>query len=154
MSPTSQYCTFYLDELLFGVDLKRVQEVVGALEVTRVPLAPDVVSGLINLRGQIVTVVNLRSRLQLGPSAPGIPGMNIVVGFADGPVSMLVDEIRDVVEVAGDTFETPPETMRGHVRTMILGVHKLNDSLLHVLDIAKACQLVEPLELAAQPKMR
>jgi purine-binding chemotaxis protein CheW len=67
MAHTSQFCTFYLDKLLFGVELKGVQEVIRSLEMTKVPLAPEVVSGLINLRGQIVTAVDLRRRLELEP---------------------------------------------------------------------------------------
>lgn len=63
--PAHQFCTFYLDKLLFGVELKGVQEVIRSLDVTQVPLAPPVVSGLINLRGQIVTAVDLRRRLEL-----------------------------------------------------------------------------------------
>ena len=70
MAHTSQFCTFYLDKLLFGVELKGVQEVIRTLEMTKVPLAPEVVSGLINLRGQIVTAVDLRRRLELEPAPP------------------------------------------------------------------------------------
>jgi len=141
MGHTSQFCTFYLDTLLFGVELKGVQEVIRSLDVTKVPLAPGTVSGLLNLRGQIVTAVDLRSRLELELREPGLLAMNVVVRSADGAVSLLVDEIGDVVEVEQTTFEPPPETMRGSVRTMILGVHKLDDHLMHVLDIEKACQL-------------
>ncbi len=147
--PTSRFCTFYLDKLLFGVELKGVQEVIRSLDMTRVPLAPAVVSGLINLRGQIVTAVDLRRRLELAPRPPGLLAMNVVVRSTDGAVSLLVDEIGDVVEVGEDTFELPPETLRGSVRTMILGVHKLKDRLLHVLDIEKACQMTEVVESAA-----
>jgi purine-binding chemotaxis protein CheW len=149
MAHTSQFCTFYLDKLLFGVELKGVQEVIRSLEMTRVPLAPDVVSGLINLRGQIVTAVDLRRRLELEPAPPGARPMNVVVRSEDGSVSLLVDEIGDVVEVEEDTFEPPPETLRGSIRTMILGVHKLNDRLMHVLDIDKACQMAAASEAAA-----
>ncbi|MBI3474319.1 MAG: chemotaxis protein CheW [Acidobacteria bacterium] len=143
MAHTSQFCTFYLDGLLFGVGLQGVQEVIRTLDTTKVPLAPAVVSGLINLRGQIVTAVNLRLRLELGPSPPGAQSMNVVVRSEDGAVSLLVDEIGDVVEVEEDTFEPSPETLRGSVRDMILGVHKLNERLMHVLDIEKACQMNE-----------
>ena len=146
MANTSQFCTFYLDKLLFGVELKGVQEVIRNLDMTRVPLAPAVVSGLINLRGQIVTAVDLRRRLELESQPPGMIAMNVVVRSEDGAVSMLVDEIGDVVEVEEATFEPPPETLRGSVRTMILGVHKLNDRLLHVLDIEKACQMTDAVE--------
>jgi purine-binding chemotaxis protein CheW len=69
--------------------------------------------------------------------------MNVVVRSEDGAVSLLVDEIGDVVEVDETSFEPPPETLRGSVRTMIVGVHKLNDRLMHVLDVEKACQMAE-----------
>jgi purine-binding chemotaxis protein CheW len=143
MAQTSQFCTFYLDKLLFGVELKGVQEVIRSLEMTRLPLAPAVVQGLMNLRGQIVTAVDLRRRLNLETAPPGARVMNVVVRSEDGAVSLLVDEIGDVVEVEESSFEAPPETLRGSVRTMILGVHKLNDRLMHVLDIEKACQMTD-----------
>src|SRR5258707_15058278 len=111
--------------------------------MTKVPLAPDVVSGLINLRGQIVTAVDLRRRLEMEPCPPGMLAMNVVVRSEDGSVSLLVDEIGDVVEVEENTFEPPPETLRGSGRSLILGVHKLNDRLMHVLDIERACQIAD-----------
>ncbi len=148
MAKSSQFCTFYLDKLLFGVELKGVQEVMRSLGMTRVPLAPQEVSGLINLRGQIVTAVDLRRRLELEAAPAGARVMNVVVRSEDGAVSLLVDEIGDVVEVDENSFEPPPETLRGSVRTIILGVHKLNDRLMHVLDIEKACQMTEAVENA------
>jgi purine-binding chemotaxis protein CheW len=135
MAHSSQFCTFYLDKLLFGVELKGVQEVIRSLDITSVPLAPRVVSGLINLRGQIVTAVNLRQRLELELAAPGMAVMNVVVRSVDGAVSLQVDEIGDVVEVEESSFEPAPETLRASVRSFILGIHKLNGRLLHVLDI-------------------
>ena len=149
MAQKSQFCTFYLDKLLFGVELKGVQEVMRWLDMTKVPLAPEVVSGLINLRGQIVTAVDLRRRLELEPAPPEIRPMNVVVRSEDGSVSLVVDQIGDVVEVEEDSFEPPPETLRGTVRNMILGVHKLDNRLMHVLDIEKACQMTEGVEAAA-----
>jgi purine-binding chemotaxis protein CheW len=147
MAESSQFCTFYLDRLLFGVELQGVQEVIRSLHMTRVPLAPAVVSGLINLRGQIVTAVDLRHRLELAPRPAEMLAMNVVVRHEDGAVSLLVDEIGDVVEVQEASFEPPPETLRGSVRTVILGIHKLNDHLLHVLDIEKACQMTDVTEV-------
>jgi purine-binding chemotaxis protein CheW len=148
MAQTSQFCTFYLDTLLFGVELKGVQEVIRSLDTTKVPLAPSVVSGLINLRGQIVTAVDLRRRLEMKAAPDGMLCMNVVVRSEDGAVSLLVDEIGDVVEVEESSFEPPPETLSGTVRSMILGVHKLNERLMHVLDIEKACQMAEVAEAA------
>jgi purine-binding chemotaxis protein CheW len=148
MEHTSQFCTFYLDKLLFGVELKGVQEVIRSLDMTKVPLAPAVVNGLINLRGQIVTAVDLRRRLELEPAPPDVLAMNVVVRSEDGAVSLQVDEIGDVVEVDEGTFEPPPETLHGSVRAMILGVHKLKDRLMHVLDIEKACQMTTAEEVS------
>ncbi len=149
MGQTSQFCTFSLDQLLFGVDLKSVQEVIRELPMTPVPLAPRVVSGLMNLRGQLVTALDLRLRLELGPGQPGVKPMNVVVRSQDGAISLLVDEIGDVVEVDDSSFERPPETLQGKIRTMILGVHKLDTRLLHVLDVERACQVGEETEIAA-----
>ncbi len=150
MAHTSQFCTFYLDKLLFGVELKTVQEVIRSLEITQVPLAPHGVMGLINLRGQIVTAVDLRRRLEMKPRAAGVAAMNVVVRSEDGAVSLLVDEIGDVVEVEETSFERPPETLRGSVRTMITGVHKLKDRLMLVLDTEKACQMTADPVVAGQ----
>jgi purine-binding chemotaxis protein CheW len=141
MEQTAQFCTFHVGGLLFGIELRHVQEVVRYGEMTPVPLAPLVVSGLINLRGQIVTAIDLRRRLQItSANAAGQP-MNVVVNAAGGPISLLVDEIGDVVEVREDTFEPPPETLRGPLRGVISGVHKLNERLLHVLDTKSACEV-------------
>lgn len=140
MAHTSQFCTFYLDGLLFGVELNCVQEVIRSLEMTQVPLAPRVISGLINLRGQIVSAVDLRRQLDMDPRPADSAAMNVVVRSDDGPVSLLVDEIGDVVEVDETTFEPAPETLQSSVRSMILGVHKLNLQLMHVLDTRMACQ--------------
>jgi purine-binding chemotaxis protein CheW len=143
MDQHSQFCTFYLNKLLFGVQLKSVQEVIRSLDATKVPLAPKVVSGLINLRGQIVTAVDLRRKLEMEPRPADVPVMNVVVRAEDGAVCLLVDEIGDVVEVEESSFERPPETLQGTVREVITGVHKLNDRLMLVLDTEKACQMTE-----------
>src|SRR5260370_20788118 len=105
MDQTSQFCTFYLDKLLFGVELKGVQEVIRSLDMTKVPLAPAVVSGLVNLRGQIVTAGDLRRRLELEPRPSGQLARNIVVRYDDGTVSLLVDRIGTVVHALQDHLE-------------------------------------------------
>ncbi len=146
MSGARQFCTFYLDKLLFGVDLEGVQEVVRELDVTPVPLAPKVVRGIINLRGQIVTAIDLRCQLELEPRREEEPPMNVVVRGEDGAVSLLVDHIGDVIEAEASSFERPPETLSPNIRTMIAGIHKLDGRLMHVLDIAKACRMAETAE--------
>jgi len=149
MAQTQQFCTFYLHNLMFGVELKKVQEVIRFLEITEIPLAPRVVSGLMNLRGQIVTGIDLRRRLELADRPEGAAPMNLVIRTADGAVSLLVDEIGDVVEVTEESFERPPETLHGKVREVILGVHKLEKNLMHVLNTEKACETAETVAPAA-----
>jgi purine-binding chemotaxis protein CheW len=131
-------CTFHLDDHYFGVDVLDVQEVIRFQPMTRVPLAPPVVEGLINLRGQIVTALDLRRRLQLPERADGVRPMNVVVRTDDGAVSFLVDEIGDVLEVSDADFEAAPETLDGVPRDLVEGVYKLDDRLLLVLSTAKA----------------
>ena len=134
MTPPRQLCTFRLDDLSFGVPVEQVQEVLRCQPMTRVPLAPAVVRGLINLRGQIVTAFDLHRRLGLAERRADFVPMNVVVRTDDGPVSFLVDEIGDVVEVSADQFETPPNTLRGPARLLIQGAYKLPNQLLLVLD--------------------
>jgi purine-binding chemotaxis protein CheW len=138
MSEFRQYTTFYLDDLFFGVEVERVQEIIRCQEMTRVPLAPEVVDGLINLRGQIVTAVDMRRRLELPPRPTDHQPINVVLHTDDGAISMLVDAIDDVLEVEDDRFEAPPETLTGVARELIRGAYKLDDRLLLVLDAEKA----------------
>jgi purine-binding chemotaxis protein CheW len=140
MAEARQFCSFYLDKLLFGVESQRVQEVMREVELTEVPLASPEVRGLMNLRGQIVAALDLRRRLDLPPRPSETAPMCVVVRTAEGALSLLVDEIGDVVEVQDDTFERPPETLRGSIRDVILGVNKLKCQLLHVLDTDKVCR--------------
>jgi purine-binding chemotaxis protein CheW len=140
MEETTQFCTFHLDKFLFGVDVRKVQEVIRSLRLTRVPLAPEVISGLINLRGEIVTAIDLRRRLELPPRPPEVEPMNVVVQTGSEAVSLLVDAIGAVVTVTPDAFEKPPETLTGVARDLILGAYKLKDCLLLTLDVEKAIQ--------------
>ena len=140
MSTSSQFCTFVVDGHYFGVEVERVQEVLRFQELTRVPLAPAVVSGLINLRGQIVTAVNLRQRLSLRERPAGQLPMSVILRSDDGAVSLLVDEIGEVLSAEGDMAEPPPETLRGVGRELIKGVYKLEGRLLLVLDAERGIQ--------------
>ncbi len=130
-----RFATFQVDRLLFGVHVADVQEVLRPQTMTRVPLAPAVISGLINLRGQIVTAFDMRQRLKLAERAGGAAPMNIVVRADEEPLSLLVDEIGDVIDVAADAFERRPNNLDGAVKELIGGVYKLKDRLMLVLDI-------------------
>ena len=142
MTTTTQLCTFRLDALLFGVDVAWVREVLRWRPVTRVPLAPPEVEGLMNLRGQIVPAIDVRRRLGMPPRAVADRPLNVVVQVDDDPVSLLVDEVGDVLEIEAAAFERPPETVVGPARTLIRGAYKLPGRLLLDLDVEKIARPV------------
>ncbi len=141
MSNPQQYCTFYVAGQYCGLDAVRVQEIIRAQPMTPVPLAPPVVRGLINLRGQIVTALDLAMRLGLKERLVGPAPINVVVHTEDGAVSLLVDEIGDVVTVPHEAFEKPPETLATAARALIHGAYKLKDRLLLILDADEGVRL-------------
>jgi len=149
MSTSKQFATFKLDNLFLGVDVLKVQEVIRYQEMTRVPTAPSMVEGLINLRGQIITAIDLRLRLNLASREKGQLPMNVVVRTDEGALSFLVDEIGDVVEIADEHFERVPEIVGGVVRELVTGVYKLQGKLLLILDTEKAANLPSISALAA-----
>jgi len=151
MSESKQFCTFFVNGLFFGVEVLKVQEVIRFQDMTRVPLTTATIQGLINLRGQIVTAIDLRHRLELPPRASGELPMNVVIRSDDGAVSLLVDEIGDVVEIDDDVRERPPETLRGVARELILGVYKLKERLLLILDTERTVNLAAT--LAKEPSL-
>lgn len=138
METPHRFCTFQLEDYLFGVTLIQVQEVIRPQPMTRVPLAAETVAGLINLRGQIVTAIDLRKLLRLGARPEGKPAMNVIVRTEEGLVSLLVDEIGDVMELAHEDCERPPDTIQGAIREYIDGVYQLPDRLMLVLSSARA----------------
>lgn len=141
MAAVHQFCTFFVEGLPLCIEVERVQEVLRPQPMTVVPLSTPCVRGLINLRGQIVTAVDLRRRLEL-PELPDVgASMNIVVRSEGGAVALLVDEIGDVLELDDVVFERPPETLRGFTRDVLKGVFKLKDQLLLVLDADKVTSL-------------
>ncbi len=142
MNTTKQFCTFYLDNLFFGVEVEKVQEAIRYQHMTRIPRAHPVIRGLINLRGQIVMAIDLKRRLELNSAGQeNSRPMNVVVRTEEAPVSLLVDEIADVLEVEDDMFERPPETLTGTAKELIRGAYKLKDQLLLVLNTEKALNL-------------
>ncbi len=136
-----QFSTFYVADLFFGVEVLRVQEVLRYQQMTRVPQAPDVIEGLINVRGQIVTAIDMRKRLNLPPRAEDLPPMNIVVRSEGGAVSLLVDEIGDVLDMDAATYERPPENLDPTARSLIRGIYKLKDRLLLILDAERTVDI-------------
>ena len=142
METQKQYCTFHLDDLLFGIAVLNVQEIILPHEMTYVPLAPEVISGLINLRGQVVTAIDLGRWLELDQNVSEQMRMNVVIRTEDDEViSFLVDSIGDVVEPQEETFEPPLQTLDDQIRNLISGVYKLDGKLLLVMDVERTIEI-------------
>lgn len=137
-----QICTFMLGELCFGIDVTNVQEVIRYQVMTAIPLAPPTIRGLINLRGQIVTAIDMRARLGLPARAEPLP-MNVVLRTQHGVVSLLVDEIGDVVQPDETAFERVPETIGSTLRELVTGIYKLEHSLLLLVDVERLMSSIQ-----------
>ena len=151
MEKARQLCTFVIDELLFGVEVVNVQEVLRFQSMTKIPLASTVIRGLINLRGQIVTAIDMRARLGLAPLGDAHRPLHVVMRPAAGVVSLLVDEIGDVLSLDEHSFERAPETLSGVFREVVLGVYKLEGELLLLLDVERIIALGELVEQTHEP---
>ncbi len=137
----NQLCTFRLGPLYLGINVTEVREVLLQADVTSVPHADQEVEGLINLRGQIATCIDLRRRLGVEPRDDDMIPIHVVTMSDGEPVTLLVDAVGDVVDVDPDTYETPPSTMDQATRELILGAYKLDTELLLVLDLDRITQL-------------
>lgn len=133
-SGSRQFSTFYVAGRLYGIDVTRVQEVVRPMHITPIPLAPEYVVGLINLRGQVTTAIGLRELFGIKVS-PSQEFMNVVCRIDGSLISLQADEIGDVVEVMEKDFELTPQTVPTEVRQFMSGIYKISDSLLSIIDI-------------------
>jgi purine-binding chemotaxis protein CheW len=132
----SQYVSFVVDGQLLGIPVSTVQEVLNPQRIAPVPLARDEVAGLLNLRGQIVTAVNLRTRLGLPQAKDVRECMNIVVRHQGESFSLLVDEVGDVIDVPGDQLVPPPQTLDAHWKAITAGVFRLESRLFVIVNVS------------------
>ena len=135
---STRLVTFTLAGRLYGVDVNAVQEVLRGQPQTRIPLAPQSVSGLINLRGQVLSAIELRAQLGLPAREDEHEPMLVVVRVDDEAIALLVDSIGAVIDVDEGQFELPPDTLEGPSRELLLGAYKLDDRLLLALDVDRA----------------
>ena len=131
------FSSCFVGDMFFGIEVEQVQEVTLGGTLTRLPLASSQISGLLNLRGQIVPVIDLRRCLHLGERPAGDVPVHVILQTDDGCVSLLADRAGDVLDADDDDFEWPPDTMRGRVRELIRGAYKRDGALLLALDTAK-----------------
>ena len=149
MSEVRQIVSFLAQDLLFGVDVLQVQEIIRRVAITRVPLAAPTVSGLINMRGQIVTAIDLRLCLGLPERPSGQPPAGLILQAEEGLVGLIVDEIGTVFELPEDAFEPPPEILKGRLRALISRVYTLPNRLLLIMDMERL--LTEALDIGTPP---
>ncbi len=138
----SQLSTFHVGKYLFGVDVSLVQEVVRLQTITPVPLAAPEIAGLINLRGEVLTAIDLRVRMGMPKSSSDREPVNVVVRVDNEPVSLLVDEIGGVLEVSQVPFEQTPSTVDERVRDLLLGAYTLPDRLLLALNAERVLDVL------------
>jgi purine-binding chemotaxis protein CheW len=143
MAANQRYATCFLNGICFGVHIEKVQEVLEFQEITPVPLSPAVLPGIINLRGQILTSIDLKTRMGLSASETDEQPMMIVVRTSEGPMNLVVDKIGSVLDVDPDLFEEPTETLKAGVRAVTSHVCKLESGLVLVLDTEKIIQLAD-----------
>jgi purine-binding chemotaxis protein CheW len=121
---------------LFGIPVLKVQDVLGPLRLTRVPLAPPEVAGNLNLRGRIVTAIDLRLRLGLPPREKDAGWMSVVIEHQGELYSLIVDSVGEVLSLDSSTYERELPTLDPRWRDFAAGIYRLNGALLIVLEVA------------------
>ena len=134
---TEEFVTFTIADQLFGLPVLTVQDVLSAHRITRIPLAPTEIAGSLNLRGRIVTAIDVRLRLGLTPRDADASAMSIVVEHNNDLYSLLVDSVGEVLALSPDDFERNPPTLDSRLRVYSNGIYRLNDQLLVVLDVTR-----------------
>lgn len=138
---TLQICTFQVGPLHCGVDLEHVQEITGFHELTPIPLAPDCVLGLLNLRGRVITVVDLHRRLAVDAVTDIRESKNLLVHSGDNVLSLRIDELDEVLVVERRSLVKPPRTLSARVRDYVRAVLETENQLILVLDVAATTDL-------------
>lgn len=134
---TQDYVTMFIDGQMFGIAVLTVQDVLGPQKITRIPLAPREVAGSLNLRGRIVTAIDVRLRLGLKRADDENKGMSVVVEQGGELYSLMVDQVGEVLSLPIAKFERNPPTLDPMWREFSAGIYRLDDKLLVVLDVAK-----------------
>jgi len=132
-----EFATFYVGDALCGIDILQIQEINKLNLVTKVPQAPEYVQGILNLRGQIVTIIDLGKKLGLGETDTSLDPRNVIVNSAGNYVGLMVKKIGDVVEADMSKKELIPANMQGIQGEFFSGVYKMDDVLIGILDINK-----------------
>lgn len=136
-SETQDFVTMIIEGHLFGIPVLTVQDILGVQKITRIPLAPKEIAGSLNLRGRIVTAIDVRLRLDLAPRPPEEKAMSVVVDQGGELYSLMVDSVGEVLSLPMAKFERNPPTLDNKWREFSLGIYRLEDNLLVVLDVGR-----------------
>ncbi len=136
-----ELATFYIGDALCGMDILKVQEINKLMEMTQVPQAPEYVVGILNLRGQIVTIIDLGKKLGLGETDLGTDPRNIIVNAPGEHIGLLIKKISDVVMADPAKIEPAPANMAGVQGHFFTGVYKTEDKLVGILDIHEVLKM-------------
>jgi purine-binding chemotaxis protein CheW len=137
----SDFVSIVIGGQLFGIPVLQVQDVLGPQRITRIPLAPPEVAGSLNLRGRIVTAIDIRTRLGLPELTDNKPRMSVVVDHGGELYSLMVDSVGEVLSLSEASFERNPATLDQRWREVSAGIYRLDSTLLVVLDVARLLQL-------------
>jgi len=137
VSGSQDFVTMTIAEQLFGIPVLQVQDVLGHQRITRIPLAPPEVAGSLNLRGRIVTAIDVRLRLGLPGRPKNKPEMSIVVDLRGELYSLIVDSVGEVLSLSNEDFERNPATLDLRWREVSTGIYRLNNQLMVVLDVSR-----------------
>lgn len=132
---STDFITMTIADQLFGLPVLSVQDVLGPQIIAHIPLAPPEVAGSLNLRGRIVTAIDMRMRLGLEPRDEGERGMSVVVDHQGELYSLIIDTVGEVLSLPEERFERTPPTLNALWRQMAAGIYRLDERLLVVLDI-------------------
>ena len=139
-SDTVELASFYIGEALCGMDILKVQEINKLIEMTRVPQAPEYVLGILNLRGEIITIVDLGKKLGLKSTEMSHKTRNIIVNSNGEHIGLMVEQISDVIQAEWEKVEPPPANIGGVQGRYFTGVFKTEDRLVGILDVDKVLE--------------
>ena len=144
-----KFLTFVLNDEVYGIEILKVREIIGLMDVTSVPQTPDYMKGVINLRGKVIPVIDLRLKFSMPEDEHTQETCTIVVEVDNASIGLIVDSVSEVMEINGDEIEDAPQFGQGVDTNFIMGLGKTKGTIVILLDIAKVLS-AEEIEIVKQ----
>lgn len=138
-----KFLTFVLNDEVYGIEILKVREIIGLMDITSVPQTPDYMKGVINLRGKVIPVIDLRLKFSMPEGEHTQETCTIVVEVDNTSIGIIVDHVSEVMEIKGDEIEDAPQFGQGINTSFIMGLGKTNETIVILLDIAKVLSAEE-----------